>query len=205
MESNPYEAPRAPTEVSAPDASGRVRVGFWPRVAAAIIDGVVIWGMGVLISGFVASLFPDYLADAAARAQAKMDPKMAAQMSAAMIGFTHSIARWTAGATLFGLAYALLEGLFGRALGKLALGLRIGDASGHRATRGRLLARMALKSSGQIMMLLAMVTGLYSFAQIGQIPAWVILVGFLMVLGRNRQGLHDLAARTAVYHNSDLV
>jgi uncharacterized RDD family membrane protein YckC len=198
---NPYAAPKAPTEVDVASA----RVGFWPRLGAALIDFAVVVAVGFLISDLVSSWFADYLAQSFARAQAKLDPKAAAAMTPALIQVTQTMARISLGAVLFGLPYALLEGLTGRALGKLLLGLRIADVDGKPAKRGRLLGRAALKDLHRILTLVAMLTGVELFAQIAQVPFWVMALGCFFVFAAHRRALHDLAAGTAVYRNSDVV
>jgi uncharacterized RDD family membrane protein YckC len=203
MESNPYAAPHASLDVSVA-TDGPQRVGFWPRFGAALIDGVVVWVLGILVSGFVASLFPDYIADTLARSQAKVDPKVAAQIGA-MLKFSQSIIRWGMGVTVVSVIYSLLEGLTGRALGKMLLGLRIAGLEGKPAPLGRLLGRSAFKQIPSLLGLLAMVTGSYNLSQISAIPSYVVIIGFLFVLAKHRRALHDLAAGTAVYHNTDLV
>jgi uncharacterized RDD family membrane protein YckC len=202
MDANPYAAPLASTEV-APATLGPVRVGVWPRLGAALIDGVVIWIIGILISGAMVAMFPGYLADAVARSQAKLDPKMAEKMGA-MLAWTQTMTRWSMGAAVAASLYGLLEGLFGRALGKLILGLRIADVNARTASLGRLMGRMALKHSGSFFLLAAVLTGKYVVAQVGQVPSWVFSAGCLFVFAAHRRALHDLAAGTAVYRNSDV-
>jgi uncharacterized RDD family membrane protein YckC len=203
MESNPYAAPHASLDVSVA-TDGPQRVGFWPRFGAALIDGVVVWVLGILVSGFVASLFPDYIADTLARSQAKVDPKVAAQIGA-MLKFSQSIIRWGMGVTVVSVIYSLLEGLTGRALGKMLLGLRIAGLEGQPAPLGRLLARTGCKQLAGLITLVAMATSSHLLAQIAQVPSWAVIVGFLFVLAKHKRALHDLAAGTAVYHNTDLV
>ena len=204
MDANPYAAPNASLDPQAAVAAGPARVGLGPRLGAALIDYVVVAVIGLMLANLVDSWFPGYLAEGMARQQAKMDPKVAAQM-AAMTGVLKSVAKWSAGAGLATLLYGLLEGLFGRALGKLVLGLRIADAEGRAASVGRLMGRMALKHCGTLLGMLGMVTGIFTIGEISRIPSLVMVGGFFLVLGRKRQALHDLAAKTAVYRNSDVI
>jgi uncharacterized RDD family membrane protein YckC len=204
MDSNPYAAPNAPLDPVVNPGGGPLRVGFGPRFGAALIDLVVVAALGVVIGGAVASMFPDYLAEVIARQTAKTDPKVAEQMKA-MGGFFQAIARFSAGAAVAGALYGLIEAFSGRSLGKLLLGLRIADTNGKVATLGRLMGRWAVKQSGSLMALLAMVTGVYLIAQIAQVPSWAVSIGFLLVLGKKRMALHDMAAQTAVYRNSDVI
>jgi uncharacterized RDD family membrane protein YckC len=183
---------------------GPIRVGFWPRFGAAMIDGAVVVLLGVALANLVASLFPGYIADAIARQQAKLDPKVAAKMSA-MSDFVRWSVRWPAAVNMVEVFYGLLEGLFGRALGKLLLGLRIAGPSGQVASVGRLLGRMAVKQSGALVVMAGMLTGSVFLARVNWIPDLAITIGFLLVFGQRRQALHDMAAGTAVYRNTDVI
>jgi uncharacterized RDD family membrane protein YckC len=88
----------------------------------------------------------------------------------------HSQAGLIVAAALY---YILLEGLFGRTLGKLITGIRVVDpATGGAPGLGRALVRTLLR----------IIDGLIGY-----------LVGFLVVLGsRNRRRLGDMAAGTLV-------
>jgi uncharacterized RDD family membrane protein YckC len=202
MDANPYAAPLAPTDVALA-SEGPVRVGVWPRLGAALIDGVVVGIIGIIISGAVAAMFPDYVADVIARSQAKLDPTVAAKMGA-MLTWTQTMIRWSVGVAVAASLYGMLEGLFGRALGKLILGLRIADLNARTAGVGRLLGRTALKHSGSFLGLAAILTGKHLITQVGQVPSLVISAGCLFVFAAHRRALHDLAAGTAVYRNSDV-
>ena len=205
METNPYAPPTASLDpLDAAAAGTPERVGFWPRLGAALIDTVVIWVVGALIGGLVAAHVPAYIDEVLSRSQAKMTAQQAAQ-AAALLGFMRTFARWAVGATAVTVVYGLLEGFFGRALGKLLLGLRIGGPDGRRASTGRLLGRMLVKQSASFLGVPAMLMASYTMNRIAQIAGWVIVLGFLLVLLKRKQALHDLVAGTAVYHNSDLV
>src|SRR5438128_1576209 len=110
--SNPYAAPNASLDFAPTGAeNAAVRVGFWPRVGASIIDWIVEGLLALALMGLVAKLFPAYLADLTARTQAKMDPKLAAQMLP-MMGIMTAFARWAAAVGVVALLYGLFEGLF---------------------------------------------------------------------------------------------
>jgi uncharacterized RDD family membrane protein YckC len=203
MDANPYAAPNAALDTQAATA-GPARVGFGARLGAWLIDFVVVGVIGLMLANLAASWFSGYLAEAMAQQQAKMDPKVAAQM-AVMTGVLTSVAKWSAGTGVAAVFYSLFEGLFGRALGKLLLGLRIADTDGRIASVPRLMARMGVKQCGTFLGLLGMITGIYKIGEFSQIPALVIAAGCFMVFGKKRQALHDLAAKTAVYRNSDVI
>jgi uncharacterized RDD family membrane protein YckC len=186
-----------------PDPAAAERVGFGSRLGAYLIDHVVIWGLGALLARPVSSLFPHAVAAAlaAAKEKAAKDPRMAAQMSA----FGETMARMTIAVILISAVYFLAEALWGRALGKLILGLRIATDDGRRATPGRLVVRMLVKNGGSVLKLVAMTTGATILSRGGDVLSVVVTAGCLLALWPRRQALHDLAANTAVYHGSDVV
>jgi uncharacterized RDD family membrane protein YckC len=199
---NPYAAPRASTDVA--PGGGPERVGFWPRFGAWLIDGVVIWVVATLISDQAAAWFPDYIADNLAQAKERLSAQPSNVMTPTMLEFFEKMARVSVGATVFGMLYALLEGMTGRSPAKMLLGLHIGNLTGGQAASGRLLGRMALKQLHRLLVLVTMFSGVRLFSQLAQFPFWVIFVGCFFVFARHRRALHDLAAGTAVYRHSDL-
>jgi hypothetical protein len=98
METNPYAPPVASLEVPAGGVRPPVRVGFGPRFGAALIDAVVVWVIGILISDYVLSLFPEHLEQIVAGTEVKMDSKVAEQMVIVM-SYVRPIAIWSVGAT----------------------------------------------------------------------------------------------------------
>jgi uncharacterized RDD family membrane protein YckC len=203
METNPYAAPSAPLEAVPRSGDAPVRVGFWPRVGAAMIDGIIVIAVGAVISGLFAPMFPDYLAMLWADTYGKVGPKVVTDEPSA-VKLTRVMHRWGVGVGLFGLVYSLAEGLTGRALGKLLLGLRIAGIDGRPAPLRRLLARVALKQSDRVVTVLCMFTAIQALTTIASVLAGATILGFLLVIHRRRQALHDLATRTAVYHNTDV-
>jgi uncharacterized RDD family membrane protein YckC len=209
METNPYAAPNAPLDPGVEAAGAAVRVGFWPRVGATVIDFVVVVGIGLALTSVVSSLFHGYIAETIAQLEAKMAEKTGAMKGSPQIETLMHWQRFAVGAGasvgLVGFLYMFLEGLTGRSLGKLALGLRIADVQGRILPVSRLLARMAIKHADRFLTIAGLLAGVRILTQIAQGPFWIIVVGFLAVLAKHRQGLHDLAAKTAVYRNSDLM
>jgi uncharacterized RDD family membrane protein YckC len=201
MDGNPYAPPAASLDVGTNAVPGAVvRVGFWPRLGAQLIDGVVVILAGLLIARAAANTFSSYYAYLLLQATAKADPKVAAQV-AGVVEFTSRLA---IGVGLVSGVYMLGEGLFGRALGKLLLGLRIAEVDGRRASVGRLLGRAACKSANVVVRLLAMATGLFWLSTVERGLSLVVFVGCFFVFAAHRRALHDLAAGTAVYRNSDV-
>lgn len=198
---NPYAAPVASLDTVS--GAGAARVGFWLRVAATVIDAVVVWVVAFVLRDVVTSLIPGYLAESAARTKASMDPNV--NIPEPMIKALDVMNRWAAAAGIVSVIYALAEILLARTPGKLLLGLRIAREDGRPATLGRLALRFVIKQSGGLLMLAGMLAGTYLLTRIAIAPSLAIVVGFFFVLAARRQSLHDWVSKTAVYRNSDVV
>ena len=172
------------------------RIGFGKRAAAWLIDMVVVLVGGFLIGPIVGGLFG--LTTGAAVGGVAGGPGGAAVggLMGAVLG---AVAGLGVGASLMGILFGVWEALTGAALGKLLLGIRIKSDSGAPAPPERLVARAALKHSGELIGFLASVSGSAALANLGYLAGVVIFVGCFLVLGQSRQAIHDRIARTAVY------
>ncbi|MBD8882183.1 RDD family protein [Rhodanobacter sp. 7MK24] len=149
--------------------------GFWKRVAAYILDIIVLWIPTMLIEAvFGIGAAKDVLKQAALNASGDPHAMMAAQVQ-------FYTTMWPAFLASFVLAwwyYALCESSPWQAtVGKLALGIRVTDMQGRRLTLGRALIRYPAMLLSQL----------------------ILFVGFIMVaFTQRKQGLHDLIASTLV-------
>ena len=173
------------------------RVGFWPRVAASLIDFVVVSALAFLAKGLVESAFPGIYAHKIAEATA--DPRAAAAKN-----FITAFVGWGIAAGLIGPFYGLIEGLTGRSPGKLLTGLRVVDEAGQVPPLGTLLVRYLVKSSSSLIAFAAVFVGAKALDLVSQIVAWGIILGFFLVLTKSRQALHDKIAGTAVMRKRDV-
>ena len=107
------------------------------------------------------------------------------------------------GIGLVGTFYGLIEAFTGASPGKMVLGIKIGLAEGTAAPVSTLLIRYAVKNSGTILQLLGSI-GLAFLIPVAGLASLVIFVGCFFVLGQNKQALHDLVAKTAVYPKEKL-
>ena len=146
--------------------------GFWLRVVARLIDGVLLWIAGQLVGGvLVALLIPDALGAFSIEPGAEPSGEQLATLLAVFgIVFFSSL--------VTGLVYDLifLKG-WSATPGKLAMGLRIRTADGGPLTVGRIIGRhFAVSLSGLIMG-----------------------IGYLMVaFDAEKRGLHDHLCATRV-------
>jgi len=163
----------APTSVT-PVIAARPRVeyaGFWLRFVAVIIDGIVLWIVGAVITfplvgamglrGMMRGGFGTYGSGPATPADVL--PFVSIIFRLILISL---VLRW--------LYYALLESSSWQAtLGKKALGLEVTDMEGRRISFGRATGR--------------------TFAKI--ISAMILYIGFMMAgFTEKKQALHDMIA-----------
>lgn len=173
------------------------RVGFGPRLGAALIDFVLVMAVGFVFGGIIGGALG---LGAGALTGAATDEAGAAAAAAA-VGFVGGM---MAGTMLVMILYGLIEAFTGASPGKMILKLKIGTDDGRTAPTSTYLIRWAVKYSSSILSTLGLLTGLGFLGTLGSLAGLVILVGCFMVLGASKQAIHDLAAKTAVYNKADL-
>ncbi|MGH7674744.1 MAG: RDD family protein [Gemmatimonadales bacterium] len=176
------------------------RVGFGKRLGAFLLDCVIVWVLAYLLGGTIGGLVGNRLGSLAPPNMTGADPGTAA-LTAGMIGTMMGV---VAAAAVLGTVYFLVEGFTGFTLGKLLLGIRVGSADGTQAPVSQLLKRYALKNISFLSTLLAAVTGVALINTVGSLLGLAIFIGCFFVLGANRQALHDMLAKTAVYPKDKL-
>ncbi len=172
------------------------RAGFGLRLTASLIDLVLIILGGIVIgsvfSAVLGSLFGGMLGS--------FENSTGQTISGPQVGgFLGGLLGALIGISVFGTLYNLLEGLVGATVGKILLGLKIGDADGTKAGIGKLFFRYLLKNIVFVCSLLAGLLGIAILTKIGSVLGLIWFLGCFLVLGRSRQGLHDMIAGTAVY------
>jgi uncharacterized RDD family membrane protein YckC len=174
---NPYSAPAAPLQHLPQTTAAALEdyAGFWKRVAAYIIDSIILYIPSMLIEKVLGG-------DAAKAAMVQAISGAGGDMQAIHAAQLHYYAvMWPASllsVVIAWLYFALLESSAWQAtVGKLALGIRVTDMNGARIGFARALGRYGAK--------------IISFL--------IVLIGVLMVaFTRRKQGLHDLMAGTLV-------
>lgn len=172
---NPYAAPASPLLPQTTAAALEDHAGFWKRVAAYILDAIVLYIPQMLIEKmFGGDAAKEALKQASLDAIGNPDAMMAANMH-------YYSTMWPAMLLIvvMGVLYfAVCESSSWQGtLGKLALGIRVTDLQGKRISFPRALGRY--------------------FAKI--LSAIILGIGFLMVAWTQRkQGLHDMICDTLV-------
>ncbi len=174
---NPYAAPTAPLQALPQTTAAALEdhAGFWKRFAAYILDFIVLYLPNMLImKALGGDAAQETMKQAVMAAPADLQVIMASYeqfystMSTALIITT--ILAW--------LYFAICESSpWQGTLGKLALGIRVTNAQGHRISFPRALGRYAAKYVSLV----------------------ILGIGYLMVgWTQRKQGLHDMIASTLV-------
>jgi uncharacterized RDD family membrane protein YckC len=177
-------------------ASIESRVGFGLRFAAILVDIVLMIVGGVVIGavfgGVLGGIFGNFLGP--------IEGAGGEQLSGAQAGGALGIIFGAIiGVLVFGPLYALLEGFTGATIGKMLIGIKIGDADGTKAGIGKLLLRYIIKNIAFVSSVVAAIIGIELIQKIGGILGIVWFFGCFLALTSARQGLHDIIIKTAVY------
>jgi uncharacterized RDD family membrane protein YckC len=166
------------------------RAGFWVRFLAAVIDlGIVL--AAVFLVKIVGQRFV-----VAAPAWLEFDGGPVSRPA----DFVRALLNSGPIAVVFIPVYGLSEVAFGRTLGKRLLGLVIAKAGDDPAAGvlGARTIRYLVKWGGDLLGLIALMTGVHVLKTAGGIYSLMVGLGFLAAVGKSRQAIHDRIARTSV-------
>lgn len=178
------------------------RVSFGRRLAATLIDVIiyaiinigVLWYMGYFKA---AELMGREISDAAG------DPELAKM---AVNDFLDSQKSTLILGQLIPLLYFSLELFIAASIGKLIMNIRIAKDDQTEADMSSLLTRYLLKNLSGLIALIGLVGGLNMLLfNISPIIIFILLIGYFFILGKRRQGFHDMFSKTAVYMKDDVI
>lgn len=166
------------------------RIGFGPRLGAALLDVIILIVILVPISllGLGAGLAAAFGLDSAVGGDEAE--------ALAMIGMGAGAFAMILVAGIIGLAYTLIEAFTGASPGKRVMGLQVANADGSAGNMKLYLLRWTLKNSGSILNLVLPV--------ISSLASLVFFFGCFATLGEKRQALHDIIIKSAVYKKDDI-
>jgi uncharacterized RDD family membrane protein YckC len=174
------------------------RVGFGTRLAAALIDVVVVGIVGFVAGAAIGGMLGGWVGSALGEPGGSGAPSGA--VGAAVGAVLGAIAAF--GGFVF--LYSLIEAFTGASPGKMLLRIKVGTADGRRGSPALCVKRWAIKYSGTLLGLLGALPGLHVVGLLAPAAGLVIFVGCFLALGDKRQALHDLGAATAVFRKADL-
>jgi len=180
------------------------RIGFLPRLGAAVLD----WIFGGIFSG-VLSTFLAFLGLGAGGAMglaiddlAEMEGALEAAGIGAGIG---ALIGLISGLVIGYFLYSLIEAFTGASPGKMVLGFKVGNDDGRTGNTNLYLKRWVVKNASSVFSILALVTGLVFLQPLGSLIGIVMFFGCFLALSAECQALHDKIAKTAIYNKQDLV
>ncbi len=156
------------------------RVGFGPRLLALIIDAVILF----IVVGIIGAL---------SGTGKNMDPQDFSSVFSDPSKFMNPVQ------IIIVLLYTGMEFLLAATPGKMILKMKIKGASGKNAALSVLFIRWLIKQSANILSFLFILTHIQFLWILQSLAGLVIFIGCFFVLGKNKQALHDMLAKTAVY------
>ncbi|GIV56644.1 MAG: hypothetical protein KatS3mg040_1412 [Candidatus Kapaibacterium sp.] len=185
-----------------------LRIGFGRRLGALLIDAVIIAALAAGVYTIAHDTFEKLLSTYIShqlQEQSVALSELDGEQADAIMDFTTAGIVWGFIAGSLALLYSLMEIAYGATLGKMALGIKIANADATTASTGTLATRWFIKSGlASLLNLLATLTAASILSTLATIVGIVIFIGCFFVLGANRQALHDMIAKTAVYRRRDI-
>lgn len=174
------------------------RIGFGRRFGAAILDMIAL----MILSFFVGPMLGGIFGGAAGGTMGALsgDPVGGATAGGALGAVMGAMA----GMVIVSVLYWLLEIFSAASPGKMMLGIKIRNADASAASTNTLATRYAVKNVMTVAGLLTLITGIQMIATLGNILGFIVFIGLFFVFGSNRQALHDMIAKTAVYKTTEL-
>lgn len=114
------------------------------------------------------------------------------------VGLVAGVAGFYLAYKVAGALYGVIEALTGRSPGKRILGLAVKNADGSAAAVPTYVLRYCLKNIGPLISLLVLLFGV-PWEPLSSLLHLIMLAGCLLALTRDKQALHDVIAKTAVY------
>lgn len=177
------------------------RVGFPKRLGAGLLDWIYLW-----IITFILDSLIGYSADTTQFTTDILEGfKNPEQMERIMMSFLElNQLSIFIGIIIPGIYY-LLEVFTGASLGKLTFGIQIADADRKQSQYGQLWLRYFIKHIAIFIQIVWILTFVNELMILMVMCMTVIYVGFFLTLGRKKQAVHDMLAKTAVYHKRDVL
>ncbi len=166
------------------------RVGFGKRLSAYLIDKVIY----SLLTMFVFLSNNSFMA-LVSKNQGNLD----VFNSDLLKSYSDVILEMTPLLTLIGFLYYSLEIFFAQSIGKMIIGIKIGNENRTKADLTQLLIRYFVKNADTVIGLIVVITSLKFLTSLQSFVTIIIFFGCFMVLARKRQALHDIPAKTAVF------
>lgn len=176
------------------------RIGFGPRLVASLIDMILSFIVGSILALNNVFSFIDLSNSTYFNSQDFKDIETSLEMIGSDISLGN-VQVWVLGYVVGIILYSLIEGVTGASPGKRFQKIIIANEDGSEGDVTMFMSRWAIKNITNLMSLLIIVTGAISLQWISSLFAWVIFLGFFLVLASHHQALHDKIVKTAVFNS----
>ncbi len=174
------------------------RIGFGRRFGAYAIDIVFVIGISFILWSIMGEFLERFID------WSKITDEEIEQSQQIFGNLSDFLLTMSASVAIAAFLYNIIEGFTGYTLGKLMLGIQIGNQNGTKASANTLMVRFALKNISTLFGLIGMVTLISAINTTGSALGIVIFIGCFFALGEKKLALHDLIAKTAIYRKSEL-
>ncbi len=177
-----------------------LRVGFGRRFAATLIDMLIYSVISLTVmwqTGYFKAVefFMQEIQEAGGDAQL---------IEMATNDFFASVKSSLILGQLIPLLYFTLEIMIAGSLGKLIMGLRIGNEDGTTADKNSLITRYLVKNSSSLLAFIGILTGtMFLVFSLSPFILLVLIIGYFFILSQKRQGFHDMISKTAIFLKED--
>lgn len=177
-----------------------MRVGFGKRFGAYLMDFLIVSIIGGLVTAFMSDTLLQF-ADASSLEQMS---KLQESGAGGIASFSMFMMSFGVAATVLGFLYSFVEMLTGASPAKHILGITVANQDGKRGDLKLFATRWAIKSGAALFGIIAFVPALIFFKYVGMVWNVAIFLGCFVVLSEKKMALHDIIAKTAVFHKEDL-
>jgi len=167
------------------------RVGFGRRLFAFILD-YIIYTLIFLVALVLSGKINDVVNIAS---MGTLDINEITEISKSILPL----------ALIVSLIYYSLEAFIGATLGKLTLGIKIGNLNRENATINQLLLRYSIKNINVLLSLIGLIPALSFLNSIGSLLGIIVFIGYFFIFSEKKQALHDKIANTAVYYKDEII
>ena len=171
------------------------RIGFGLRIGAFILDcifiSIIISICAVVIHGYgnISNVHTNFMTG----------------MTTFYDREDETLVNFTLIASICILIYSMLEAITGASIGKRIVGIKIMRQDVSDATVKNYLARWSIKNSNIMLSIIGVLTGHWLFPILSFCLGLFLMLSFIFTLGGDKQALHDIFTKTAVYKNKHLV
>lgn len=191
-----YPAPGNPYIPSDPYA---LRVGFGRRLGAVAIDFVIIGILGGIVGSVAgAALFAAFGHSMTAGTETQ-------GMDESIVGFMTILISYALAYSFTSIAYSLVELFTGASPAKHILGIVAAHEDRRQGDIALYAKRWLIRTSPSLVSIISLITGVTVLSWLSNLLALAFLVGCFFVLGEKKQALHDMLAKTAIFHKEDVI